>query len=205
MIGLSQIALQPKHSIVPQWWAGQLYHTNALFELDLVSSRLTKISLKGCPEKHIHSVLILLLLKLLLRMDSIWDCNKCLPQLLHETTWVLQRTSTREMIYLIPPPLQVLWKFGLWYKCKNAQRLVNYALMNHHISAQVVHQLWRSSVIDSRSYNAADTGSKSESDQKLVLARILLRLASRRKNKPKARIDIGKLQDEEVWRNPNMS
>ncbi|XP_065584586.1 uncharacterized protein LOC136043608 [Artemia franciscana] len=59
-------------------------------------------------------------------------------------------------------------------------------------------QRWRSSVQDSRSYNGADTGSQSGSDHRLVAAKILLRLAIRRKNKSKVGFDIGKLQDKEV-------
>ncbi|KAK2704890.1 hypothetical protein QYM36_017066 [Artemia franciscana] len=56
------------------------------------------------------------------------------------------------------------------------------------------HQRWRSSVIDPHSYNGADTGSKSGSDHNLALAKILHRLASRRKNKPEVQLDI-------VWSN----
>ena len=120
---------------------------------------------------------------------------------------------------------QVLGKFGQGHRCENGQRLLNYALMNHLVvtntifqhkpshlltwhsndgvtKAQIdfilVRQRWRSSVQDSRSYNGADTGSQSGSDHRLVAAKILLRLATRRKNKPKAGFDIGKLQDKEV-------
>ncbi|KAK2716480.1 hypothetical protein QYM36_006833, partial [Artemia franciscana] len=53
------------------------------------------------------------------------------------------------------------------------------------------HQRWRSSVIDSHSYNGADTGSKSGSDHNLALAKILHRLASRRKNKLEVQLDTG--------------
>ena len=62
----------------------------------------------------------------------------------------------------------------------------------------LVRQRRRSSVQDSRSYNGADTGSQSESDHRLVAAKILLRLSTRRKSKPKVGFDIGKLQDKEV-------
>ncbi|KAK2711869.1 hypothetical protein QYM36_012857 [Artemia franciscana] len=113
---------------------------------------------------------------------------------------------------------QILGKFGQGHRCENGQRLVNYALMNHLVitntifqhkpshlltwhsndgvtKAQIdfilVRQRWRSSVQDSRSYNGADTGSQSGSDHRLVAAKILLRLAIRRKNKSKVGFDIG--------------
>ncbi|KAK2725082.1 hypothetical protein QYM36_001511, partial [Artemia franciscana] len=112
---------------------------------------------------------------------------------------------------------QILGKFGQGHRCENGQRLVNYALMNHLVitntifqhkpshlltwhsndgvtKAQIdfilVRQRWRSSVQDSRSYNGADTGSQSGSDHRLVTAKILLRLAIRRKNKSKVGFDI---------------
>ncbi|KAK2711762.1 hypothetical protein QYM36_012773 [Artemia franciscana] len=112
---------------------------------------------------------------------------------------------------------QILGKFGQGHRCENGQRLVNYALMNHLVitntifqhklshlltwhsndgvtKAQIdfilVRQRWRSSVQDSRSYNGADTGSQSEPDYRLVAAKILLRLAIRRKNKSKVGFDI---------------
>ncbi|XP_065583878.1 uncharacterized protein LOC136042877 [Artemia franciscana] len=62
----------------------------------------------------------------------------------------------------------------------------------------LVRQRWRSSVQDSRSYNGVDSGSQSGSDHRLVAAKILLRLAIRRKNKSKVGFNIGKLQDKEV-------
>ncbi|KAK2701591.1 hypothetical protein QYM36_019768, partial [Artemia franciscana] len=114
---------------------------------------------------------------------------------------------------------QILGKCGQGHRCENGQRLVNYALMNHLVitntifqhkpshlltwhsndgvtKAQIdfilVRQRWRSSVQDSRSYNGADTGSQSGSDHRLVAAKILLRLAIRRKNKSKVGFDIGR-------------
>ena len=126
---------------------------------------------------------------------------------------------------------QILGKFGQGHRCENGQRLVNYALMNHLVitntifqhkpshlltwhsndgvtKAQIdfilVRQRWRSSVQDSRSCNGADKGSESGSDQRLVAAKILLRLAIRRKNKSKVGFDIGKLQDKEVRQAPNL-
>ncbi|KAK2717649.1 hypothetical protein QYM36_006428 [Artemia franciscana] len=115
---------------------------------------------------------------------------------------------------------QILGKFGQGHRCENGQRLVNYALMNHLVitntifqhkpshlltwhsndgvtKAQIdfilVRQRWRSSVQDSRSYNGADTGSQSGSDHRLVAAKILLRLAIRRKNKSKVGFDIASI------------
>ncbi|KAK2726366.1 hypothetical protein QYM36_000714 [Artemia franciscana] len=112
---------------------------------------------------------------------------------------------------------QVLGKFGLGQICENGIRLVNYTLMNHlvvtntmyqnktndllsphsndnvfktQIDFVLIPQPWRSLVIDFRFYNGAHTGSKSKSDHKLVLEKILFRLASWRKNKPRARIDM---------------
>ncbi|XP_065570288.1 uncharacterized protein LOC136033466 [Artemia franciscana] len=66
------------------------------------------------------------------------------------------------------------------------------------IDFNLVRQRWRSSVQYSRSSNSADTGSQSGSDHRLVAAKILLRLATRKKNKPKVSFDIVKLQDKEV-------
>ncbi|KAK2725034.1 hypothetical protein QYM36_001479 [Artemia franciscana] len=109
----------------------------------------------------------------------------------------------------------VLGKFGLGHRWESGQRLVNYALMNHlgvtniifqhkpshlltwHSNDSVtkakiyfilVHQRWRCSVIDSRSYNGADTCSKSGSDYKLVHAKIpfVLHIEERINRKPES-------------------
>ncbi|XP_065582752.1 craniofacial development protein 2-like [Artemia franciscana] len=96
---------------------------------------------------------------------------------------------------------KVLGNFGLGQHCKNGERLVNYALMNQltvsntvfqhkpshlitwyssdgvtkaQIDYELIRQRWRSSVLDSRSIKGADTGSKSGSDHKLIITKILL-------------------------------
>ncbi|KAK2714738.1 hypothetical protein QYM36_009080 [Artemia franciscana] len=86
---------------------------------------------------------------------------------------------------------KVIGNFGLGQHCENGERLVNYALMNQLTR-------WRSSFQDSLSYKGADTGLKSGSDHKLIITKILLRLAACRKNKRKPRIDSSKLKDETV-------
>ncbi|KAK2713210.1 hypothetical protein QYM36_011789 [Artemia franciscana] len=112
---------------------------------------------------------------------------------------------------------QILGKFGQGHICENGKRLVNYALMNHLVITNTIfqrkpshlltwnsnvsvtkaqidfilaRQRWRSAMQDSRSYSGADTGSQSGSDHRLVAAKILLRLAIRRKNKPKVGFGI---------------
>ena len=66
------------------------------------------------------------------------------------------------------------------------------------IDYELIRQRWRSSVLDSRSIKGADSGSKSGSDHRLIITKILLRLAVRRKNKTKPRVDSSKLKDETV-------
>ena len=61
-----------------------------------------------------------------------------------------------------------------------------------------IRQRWRSSNQDSRSYKGTDTGSKSGSDHKMIITKILVHLVARRKNKTKTRINGSKLKNETI-------
>ncbi|KAK2702002.1 hypothetical protein QYM36_019389 [Artemia franciscana] len=74
----------------------------------------------------------------------------------------------------------------------------NDGVTNAYIDYVLIQQRWRSSVQDSRYCKGADKGLKSRLDHKLIITIILLRLAARRKNKTKPRIDNNKFKDETV-------
>ncbi|KAK2709325.1 hypothetical protein QYM36_013106 [Artemia franciscana] len=93
---------------------------------------------------------------------------------------------------------QILGKFGQGHRCENGQSHLltlhsNDGVTKAQIGFILVRQRWRSSLQDSSSFNGADTGSQSGSDHRLFAAKIVLRLATLRKNKPEVGFDVGRV------------